>query len=485
MEPGNVYLVRGAWFQPALLSAERSDRSTSCSGWTCTCFNPRSSPRRGATLRLARGAFSPSEFQPALLSAERSDYESLRLRRQIRAGFNPRSSPRRGATALGNSRDIRSGTVSTRAPLRGEERRKGNRSPARVPRFNPRSSPRRGATRPIPPTAIRRCFNPRSSPRRGATSPPNALMLAMKVSTRAPLRGEERPPPRPRPSSARRFNPRSSPRRGATGRRVGSRVGRTVSTRAPLRGEERQHPTGRVQPVLPVSTRAPLRGEERLPGYGAIGRYFKFQPALLSAERSDVRMPRLPLDVQGFNPRSSPRRGATSGEAPPAGDGRLRVSTRAPLRGEERPDLPRRLRHRRVSTRAPLRGEERRGAGGRLRRDAFQPALLSAERSDGFRAHPRLLRVSTRAPLRGEERRPPPAPSSRSCQVSTRAPLRGEERPARPHRVRGQTRCFNPRSSPRRGATPPGERDPRCSKFQPALLSAERSDSPGSPRRWL
>ena len=254
------------------------------------------------------------------------------------ASFNPRSSPRRGAT-----------TPSATPP-----RPSG--------RFNPRSSPRRGATtwrRSC--AAMQRGFNPRSSPRRGATytawGPVTAMQFqpallsaersdradlsrrvrSLPVSTRAPLRGEERPTARAEAGCTASFNPRSSPRRGAT----------VV-----------EH------------------------GYDAA---VAFQPALLSAERSDVQgVGHLHAVVGGFNPRSSPRRGATS---------------RCPLCG------------------SPT--------------ERFQPALLSAERSDAL--DDRTVRtggvVSTRAPLRGEERR----------------------RPAPPRSSGGG--CFNPRSSPRRGAT--------------------------------
>ena len=59
-------------------------------------FNPRSPPKRGATLGLSTSN-ATELFQSTLPSEERSDRARLR-RTRFPNSFNPRSPPKRGAT---------------------------------------------------------------------------------------------------------------------------------------------------------------------------------------------------------------------------------------------------------------------------------------------------------------------------------------------------------------------------------------------------
>ena len=204
--------------------------------------------------------------------------------------------------------------VSIHAPLRREERQ-GDTAYQGTNRsgFNPRSPPKRGATRGFC-LRLRQSvgFNPRSPPKRGATTLPTRRRFAGIVSIHAPLRREERPPsatPTPLEDAFQSTLP--SEERSDDAGLYEKTDGRRVSIHAPLRREERplRMPSGTVQ--YRVSIHAPLRREERLGICSLRPRIERFNPRSPPKRGATTRQTRSGAYSTCFNPRSPPKRGAT------------------------------------------------------------------------------------------------------------------------------------------------------------------------------
>ncbi|SEU37751.1 hypothetical protein SAMN05443572_112223 [Myxococcus fulvus] len=435
-------------FQPTLLAVTRSDRSRTLCRPSGALFQPTllAVTRSDERVQTPEGIVW---FQPTLLAVTRSDRAVAYVERKWRFQPTLLAVTRSDSAARGAVLGPR---VSTHAPHGHEERLWLEEEGGTSGKFQPSL------------LAVTRsdAKNPATHEERDH------------VSTHAPRGHEERPGIFARATSlSEGFNPRSSRSRGAT-----------------REGAVSQSSSSEFQPTLLAVTRSE-------PGSYVYCMIALFQPTLLAVTRSDAKRPG---DESGAVVSTHAPRGHEEQLCVPAARALGVVSTHAPRGHEERLVLfiaaglhtwfqPTLLAVTRsdvelvalgaalgVSTHAP-RGHEERLLVGLLviMGMRFQPTLLAVTRSDATR---RLVHVaptvSTHAP-RGHEERPPGRALIRSHRCFN--PRSSRSRGATPMAFAYiDDTCFNPRSSRSRGATVLLSHHNLVAVFQPTLLAVTRSD---------